>query len=74
MLCASNGPNYRQTGCHGDSGGPFVCKQQDGSWKLHGAVSWGSPKCDSADSNTVFARVSEFRKWIDDTIVKYKNM
>ena len=68
MLCGSNGRYARQSGCHGDSGGPFVCQQSDGSYKLHGAVSWGSPRCDSSDSNTVFARVAEFRDWIDQYI------
>jgi len=69
MICGANPTaTSNQSGCHGDSGGPFVCQQSDGSWKLHGAVSWGSPKCDARDSYTVFARVAKFRSWIDQYI------
>lgn len=68
MVCAANKAGSRQSGCHGDSGGPFVCQQPDGSWKLHGAVSWGSPRCDISDASTVFARVSQLRSWIDQEV------
>ena len=64
MLCAAN-QNAKQSGCHGDSGGPFVCQGSNGLWTLQGSVSWGSPRCDIADANTVFARVAEFRDWIN---------
>ena len=64
MICAGYGGSSRLSGCHGDSGGPFVCNI-GGKWELHGAVSWGSGTCDSKKSYTVFARVSEFRNWID---------
>jgi len=64
MVCAGYGGSSRLSGCHGDSGGPFVCNI-GGRWVLHGAVSWGSGTCDSKKSYTVFARVSEFRNWID---------
>ena len=69
MMCAANlRSRINQSGCHGDSGGPFVCQQNDGSWKLHGAVSWGSPQCNASDAYTVFARLSVFRSWIDQYI------
>merc|ERR1712048_474802 len=69
MLCAANPEvSANQSGCHGDSGGPFVCENSDGSWTLHGAVSWGSPRCDVKDAFTVFARVAVFRNWIDKYI------
>ena len=69
MLCAANtGEAANQSGCHEDSGGPFVCQNSDGSWTLHGAVSWGSPTCDIKDAYTVFARVGQFRDWIDRNI------
>jgi len=64
MVCAAN-PGTRQMGCHGDSGGPLVCQQPDGSFKLHGGVSWGSPTCTASDAWTVFARVSVFRNWLN---------
>ena len=66
MLCAANTDvSANQSGCHGDSGGPFVCQNSNGSWTLHGAVSWGSPRCDIKDAFTVFARVGYFREWIE---------
>ena len=69
MVCAANPRTQQnQSGCHGDSGGPFVCQQNDNSWKLHGAVSWGSPTCDAKDSYTVFASVGEFRTWMEQYI------
>uniref|UniRef100_A0A7M5X9U8 Uncharacterized protein n=2 Tax=Clytia hemisphaerica TaxID=252671 RepID=A0A7M5X9U8_9CNID len=69
MLCAANTDvSANQSGCHGDSGGPFVCQNSDGSWALHGAVSWGSPRCDIKDAFTVFARVGYFRNWIEQNM------
>jgi len=64
MICSGDGGNTRKSGCHGDSGGPFVC-QVNGRWELHGAVSHGSPRCASTETYTVFARVAYFKKWID---------
>jgi len=63
MVCSGDGGTSRKSGCHGDSGGPFVCKI-GGRWELHGAVSHGSPRCSSSDTYTVFARVSYFVDWI----------
>uniref|UniRef100_A0A7M5X943 Uncharacterized protein n=1 Tax=Clytia hemisphaerica TaxID=252671 RepID=A0A7M5X943_9CNID len=69
MLCAANTDvSANQSGCHGDSGGPFVCQNSNGSWTLHGAVSWGSPRCDIKDAFTVFARVGQFRNWIEQNM------
>lgn len=64
MLCAGYGPTKTQSGCHGDSGGPFVCRKGS-QWTLHGAVSWGSTTCDTNVAYTVFARIGELRDWID---------
>ena len=73
MVCAGEpNPTRLQGGCHGDSGGPFVCKDPlSGKFILEGAVSWGSSNCNFIQENkqyTVFARVSEFRDWIDQHI------
>ncbi|KAJ7385607.1 Chymotrypsin-like elastase member 2A [Desmophyllum pertusum] len=73
MVCAGDlDPSDMQGGCHGDSGGPFVCKDStSGKFVLEGAVSWGSTNCNFVQQNkqyTVFARVSEFRDWIDQQI------
>lgn len=67
MLCAGVS-GTRLGGCHGDSGGPFVCKNPDGFWVLQGAVSWGSSDCNAMRMFTVFARVAMFRDWIDQYI------
>jgi len=67
MLCAGV-PGTRLGGCHGDSGGPFVCKDSDGFWVLQGAVSWGSTDCNAHRMFTVFARVAVFREWINQYV------
>jgi len=67
MVCSGDGGSSRRSGCHGDSGGPFVC-QINGRWELHGAVSHGSPRCASRDTYTVYARVAYFRRWIDSVM------
>jgi len=63
MLCGGSGGSSIKSGCHGDSGGPYVCKVK-GKWELHGAVSWGSPECKSSQTYTVFTRVTHFLDWI----------
>jgi len=67
MICGGDGGSTRRSGCHGDSGGPYVCKV-NGVWELHGAVSHGSPVCKSTETYTVFARVFHFLGWIKDTV------
>jgi len=63
MICGGDGGITNLSGCHGDSGGPFVCKV-NGRWELHGAVSWGSGRCNSRQAYTVFSRVTKNLKWI----------
>jgi len=67
MLCAGKkaGSWGKVSGCHGDSGGPFVCKNGD-RWELQGVVSWGSPQCDILKAYQVFARVNHFKAWIEE--------
>lgn len=64
MLCAGV-ENTILSGCHGDSGGPYVCLNSDNkTYTLQGAVSWGSGTCNARVVFTVFARVTQFRDWI----------
>lgn len=62
MICGAR-PGKRTSGCHGDSGGPYVCKIGE-NWELHGAVSWGSPVCNIKQAYTVFANIFRFKSWI----------
>ncbi|XP_015771051.1 PREDICTED: chymotrypsin B-like [Acropora digitifera] len=63
MICAGV-EGEPLSGCHGDSGRPYVCQASSGNWFLQGAVSWGSPRCAASERYTVFARVTQFRNWI----------
>jgi len=70
MVCAGEGGINPISGCHGDSGGPYVC-EENGQWYVHGAVSHGSPRCKSTETYTVFARVNYFKSWIIEQMRKY---
>ena len=70
MVCAGE-VGSKKSGCHGDSGGPFVCPDRTGRFYLHGDVSWGSGQCDTSQAYSVFARVTEFVDWIKETLKDY---
>lgn len=53
--------------CIGDSGGPFMLKNDKGEWVLAGLVSWGF-KDAAKGAYGAFTRVSNFSYWIDDLI------
>jgi len=67
MLCGGSGGTNIKSGCHGDSGGPYVC-QVNGKWELHGSVSYGSPECKADQTYTVFARTYHFLDWIKNNM------
>ncbi|XP_014640503.1 PREDICTED: transmembrane protease serine 5, partial [Ceratotherium simum simum] len=64
MLCAGY-LDGRADACQGDSGGPLVCEDGD-TWRLVGVVSWGHG-CAEPNHPGVYAKVSEFLDWIQDT-------
>lgn len=50
----------------GDSGGPLNCQNTDGSWDVHGVVSFGSGQgCNVLQKPTVFTQVSSYIDWIN---------
>lgn len=48
--------------CHGDSGGPLACRNEDGEQYLCGLVSWGLANCGRYPS--VFAHVVYLMDWL----------
>jgi len=69
MICAGDTQGKEST-CQGDSGGMLACQRDDGGWTLYGATSFGTDddSCLKKGLPAVFARVSKYRKWIDDNI------
>ena len=51
-----------------DSGGPMMCKNQDGTWDLVGTTSWGVSNCGDPNYADVMARTSTVHNWIKKTI------
>ncbi|XP_069466561.1 chymotrypsin-like elastase family member 2A [Ambystoma mexicanum] len=67
MVCA--GGDGITSSCNGDSGGPLNCRASDGSWQVHGVVSFGSTLgCNYAKKPSVFSRVSAYNSWISETM------
>lgn len=56
----------------GDSGGPLNCQNSDGSWDVHGVVSFGSSMgCNYYKKPSVFTRVSAYINWINNVSAKH---
>ncbi|KAI3357301.1 hypothetical protein L3Q82_015751, partial [Scortum barcoo] len=50
----------------GDSGGPLNSQNPDGSWDVHGVVSFGSGQgCNIFQKPTIFTRVTSYNNWIN---------
>ncbi|XP_061536464.1 ovochymase-2 [Phycodurus eques] len=74
MICAGyESPDELKSACQGDSGGPFACKAAvaNGTWEVHGVVSFGPQGCIKDKKPSVFTRVSAFSHWIHDNIKKF---
>ncbi|GAB1606316.1 hypothetical protein Ahia01_000914100 [Argonauta hians] len=66
QLCVGTGKFEGAAICQGDSGGPLVCKRKsDGKNVLAGVASFG---WSCTEGVSVFARVSYFKKWIDNQL------
>lgn len=70
MQCAGYvSGTLRADTCKKDSGGPLVCQNKEGVWKLWGVTSWGDNTfCeDSPDlpSPGVYTRVDKYLSWIN---------
>lgn len=69
MICAGVASGAR-TSCRGDSGGPLLMRQPDGSWIQAGVVSWGrvplgaEKACGHENLYAVYTRVSNYFDWI----------
>ncbi|XP_061592448.1 chymotrypsin-like elastase family member 2A [Cololabis saira] len=69
MICA--GGDGDLASCNGDSGGPLNCQNPDGSWDVHGVVSFGSSMgCNYPKKPSVFTRVSAYMSWINEVMTK----
>ena len=71
MVCAGDNGITKTMGCHGDSGGPLICRI-NGKWELHGAVSHGSSTCNSKEAYTVFTRITNYKTWVNNIISNHK--
>jgi len=60
-VCA--GGEVGKDACTGDGGSPLVCQAKSGRWTVVGLVTWGVG-CGS-DTPGVYAKVSNFRNWIN---------
>src|SRR5690348_6355905 len=69
MYCAGDASDSNHHGpvtCHGDSGGPLLCRPGTWSpWKSHGVVSYGSDDC---RQYSVFTRVNQYLLWIQKQV------
>ncbi|XP_014772671.1 chymotrypsinogen A [Octopus bimaculoides] len=65
QICAGSGVKGGAEACHGDSGGPLMCRRSsDGKLTVVGTTSYGAAKCQSGMA--VYENVAYFRKWIQE--------
>jgi secreted trypsin-like serine protease len=66
MICAGSTDGSTNI-CNGDSGGPLLCRSDDGRWVQYGASSYvgGKGRCVEVGRPGVFARISNYVDWIN---------
>ncbi|XP_064603603.1 atrial natriuretic peptide-converting enzyme-like [Liolophura sinensis] len=70
MMCAGGGLDHDS--CSGDSGGPFVCRQNGTAdkWFAAGIVSWGV-LCATPNVPGVYTTLPNYADWISDVIANH---
>ena len=68
--------NHRADTCKADSGGPLVCQDESGKFKLWGITSWGNNLFCQLDPSGpvpgVYTRVDKYLKWIKKKLASTK--
>jgi len=68
MIC-TKADTFDSTACNGDSGGPLIMyNAEERRWIQIGIVSFGPRNCVREGVNAVYARVTHFMPWIEQTI------
>ena len=69
-MCAGGEPGKCSSA--GDGGGGLFSKLSDGRWEVVGIVSAGRSIChDEEGAPDVYSRVSQYIKWIEQTMGKF---
>ncbi|KAG8552640.1 hypothetical protein GDO81_004619 [Engystomops pustulosus] len=71
MFCAGD-PEWKVDACKGDSGGPLICQHNE-QMVLYGVISWGD-NCAKKNKPGVYTRVTNYMKWIQDTMAGDNNV
>ncbi|KAM5140450.1 urokinase-type plasminogen activator [Mantella aurantiaca] len=67
MFCAGD-PAWKVDACKGDSGGPFICQQND-QMVLYGVISWGDG-CAKENKPGVYTRMTNYLGWIEENMAE----
>lgn len=65
MFCAGHVQGGMDA-CHGDSGGPLICRSVTGRYAVFGIISWGE-ECGLPNRPGVYVKVQDYLDWIMKT-------
>ncbi|XP_077490505.1 neurotrypsin-like [Amblyomma americanum] len=65
MFCAGHTQGGMDA-CHGDSGGPLICRSITGRYAVFGIISWGE-QCGLPNRPGVYVKVQDYLDWIART-------